>query len=88
MPLLKHNRGYTLIETDAFTAFGRTRLFETADAARRALKCWLKGAWELDYETDDWGGNRYKIGASAPAAAPANRKADEMELVEFEVTEK
>lgn len=55
------------------------RVFPTAHAAGCALRAWLKGKWEPEYETNDWDYRRDKIGASPVAVA--GRKAEDMSVV-------
>lgn len=72
----RERRGHTFEEPHV----GRIpRLFAREQYARLALKAWLKGAWEPDYETDDC----FRIGASAPSDPPETRKPEEMAVVKI-----
>ncbi len=70
-------RGFTYDEPSS----GIPRLFSKRKAAEMAMKCWLAGPWKKEYETDDWSGSKFTIGASAPDSPPENRKPEEMEIV-------
>ena len=88
MPLMPTNRGYTAWNPSDPSAWP-PRLLGSHKAAHLALRAWLLGEWEADYESNDspFGSSRTKIGASPPRYPDPNRKAEEMEIVSLQLTE-
>jgi hypothetical protein len=88
MPETPRRRGYTSLNVDSFIEYLPLARFchsrKSAEAARRA---WLTGEWVGVYETDDWSGGRSLVGAEPPAKPPADRVPEEIEVVEFLLTE-
>jgi hypothetical protein len=88
MPHLRYGRGFTALDLGQFN-HGMPRLLKTRIGAQRALSAWLKGAWE-NHTSGGTGmfGDDYDQWAEPPKTAPPDRKPDEMEVVEFRLTEK
>lgn len=87
MPHLRGGRGYTVVGLDQFTNGNRLpRLLETRIGAQRALTAWLKGAWEQHTDYGEYGPEGSY--SEPPATPPEDRKAEQMEIVEFRLTER
>ena len=87
MPQRRSGRGYTTFEPEAFHP-SEPRLFWTRVGADRALRAWLKGCWSRtkNYQ-DSYTGEWDVEDGSPPDNPPANRKAEDMEIVTFTITE-
>jgi hypothetical protein len=62
------------------------RLFASRTAVNLALRAWLKGEWKEESSVSGLDGE-YDVYTVPPAKPPADRKAEEMEIVEFDLVE-
>lgn len=86
MPQLSNGKRYTYVEVDQFSP-SKPRIFLSHRRAAAALTAWLAGEWKGTKIYQDHNGELDVFGPAPPDSPPPDRKREDMELVEFNLTE-